>query len=309
MLLNDAAAALKALRPDEALASLQHYQDLYRGDEEVARKCKIAAFLKEGLSTAPRPGGDLPPYLFQLWRSFEAFCLSLGSDSLLVRELRCPFFHKIVAASQESRLAESSFLAEGIPLGYAHLQTGEYDLAIQSLQASLIATPDNARTYGYLADAYLLRGDREVARQVYFEACLIDPIALDWGHLQDTQLRELRQQLPDEYDNDPTLAWAWLPAYAYVAGLFQPKQIRLLDEFKVFTQGYFELKKTLARTPSPSLAAKLFLKGVVLCDNEPFLRMVKGLDFVEVRREMKAAQPVLFAAYLKQLDRRKRKGA
>ena len=40
-------------------------------------------------------------------------------------------------------------------------------------------------------------------------------------------------------------------------------------------------------------------------DNEQFLRMIKGIDFVEVRREMKAANAELFSEYLKQIERRK----
>ena len=308
MLINDAAAAIKALRLDDALESLKRYSELYRGGKDVETKFQIASFLKERLSAAPPSGPDRPPYLFHVWRSFEEFCRSLGFGGATVAELRNPFFHKIVAAIEGSRLADSAFLAEGIPVGYAHLQTGEYDRAIRSLQACLTATPENAAIYGYLGDAYLMRGDREVARQVYFTACLIDPVVLDWNHLRDDQLKDLLKRLPEEYDCDPSLACEWLPACAYVQGLFRPKNIRLWEEFKTFTDGYFELKKTALQTPSPSHAAKLFLRGIVLCDNEPFLRMFKGIEFAEVRREMKAANAALFAAYLKQIDRRRRNG-
>ncbi|MCG6534797.1 MAG: hypothetical protein L7F78_08925 [Syntrophales bacterium LBB04] len=306
MLLNDATAALVALRLDNALELLKRFSELYRSGKDVERKFKIASFLKEGLSAAPPSGPDRPPYLFQVWRSFEAFCRFLGPDGATVVELRRPFFHSVVAAIEESRLADSAFLAEGIPVGYAHLQTGDHDRAIRSIQACLIATPDNAAIYGYLGDAYLMRGDREVARQVYFMACLIDPVVIDWNHLRDDQLKDLLERLPEEYDCDPSLACEWLPAYAYVQGIFRPKQIRLWEEFKTFTEGYFELKKTIRKTPSPSLTAKLFLRGIILCDNEIFMKKIKGIDFAEVRREMKEANASLFAAYLKQIDLRRR---
>ena len=197
MLINDAVAALKALRLDDALELLKRYSDLYRGGKDVERKFKIAAFLKEALSAAPPSGTDRPPYLFHVWRSFETFSRSLGPDGATGAELRRPFFHKIVAAIEESGLADSAFLAEVIPVGYAYLQTGDYDRAIRSLQACLTATPDNAAIYGYLGDAYLMRGDREVARQVYFTACLIDPVVLDWSHLRDDQLKDLLERLPE----------------------------------------------------------------------------------------------------------------
>ncbi len=55
--------------------------------------------------------------------------------------------------SKRSRSSDSAYLSHHIPIGYAYLQTGRYDRAIRSLQACLIATPDNAAVYGYLGDA------------------------------------------------------------------------------------------------------------------------------------------------------------
>lgn len=306
MLLNDATAAIKALRLDDALESLRRYGDLYRGGKDVETKFKIATFLKAELSAAtPSDSPDRPAHLFHVWRSCEAFCRSLGPDGAICAELRRPLFQTIVVAIEASRLTDSALLAERIPIGYAYLQTGDHDRAIRSLQASLTATPDNAAIYGYLGDAYLMRGDRDVARQVYFTACLIDPVVLDWKHLQDKQLKDLLERLPDEYDCDPALACEWLPAYAYVQGIFKPKRIQLWEEFKAFTEGYLELKKTARNKPSPALAAKLFLKGIVLCDNETFMKKIKGIAFAEVRREMKEAHAELFTAYLKQIAQRR----
>ena len=304
ILLNGAMTAIKALQPNDALEALKSYNVFYPRGQNVEGLVRIASFLKEGLSAMPSSGADRPAYLFRLWESFEAFDRS-GSGGMTVEELRQPFFRRIADAIEEGHLTGSAFLAERIPVGYTYIETGEWDRAIRSLQTNLIATPDNASTYGYLGDAYWMRGDRETARQVYFEACLIDPTALDWRHLRDKELSDLLDLLPEEYGCDPSLAPEWLPACAYIRGLFRPKLIRLREEFKVFTDGYFDLKKRALRTPSPALAARLFLRGIVLCDNEPFLRMCKGIDFAEIRREMKAADPAIFAEYLQRIGRRK----
>ena len=58
-----------------------------------------------------------------------------------------------------------------------------------------------------------------------------------------------------------------------------------------------------ALTASPA-SARLFLLGIVLCDNEPTLVRIKGVDFAEVRRTMKQAHASLFAAYLRLIERR-----
>jgi tetratricopeptide (TPR) repeat protein len=305
ILLNDAATAIKALQPDNALKALKNYRDFYPRGQDIEGMTWIATFLKEGFSALPPSGPDRPSHLFRLWKSFEAFDRSPGHCGMTIEELRQPFFCKIADAIKENHLTDSDFLAERVPLGYTYLQIEEWDRAIRSLQANLIATPDNAATYGYLGDAYWMRGDRETARQVYFEACLIDPTALDWRHLRDQELKDLLDSLPEEYGYDPPLATEWLPVCAYIKGLFRPKLIRLREEFKVFTGGYFELKKLSLHTPSPSLTARLFLRGIVLCDNDYFLRMCKGIDFTEIRREMKAADAIIFAEYLQNISRRK----
>jgi tetratricopeptide (TPR) repeat protein len=305
ILLNGAATAIKLLHPDDALEALKKYNYFYPHGRNVEGLARIASFLKEGFSAMPPSGSDRPSYLFRLWESFETFDRSHDSDGMTAEELRYPFFRRIADAIEEGRLKDTVFLAEGIPAGYTYLHTGEWDRAIRSLQTNLIATPDNASTYGYLGDAYWMRGDRETARHVYFEACLIDPTALDWRHLRDKELSDLLELLPEEYGCDPSLAPEWLPVCAYIRGLFKPKLIRLREEFKVFTDGYLKLKKRAMQTPSSFLTARLFLRGIVLCDNEQFLRMCKGIDFAEIRREMKAADPVIFAEYLQRIGRRK----
>jgi hypothetical protein len=60
--------------------------------------------------------------------------------------------------------------------------------------------PHNAALYGYLGDAYYLRGEPIVARRCYREACLIDPAAIDWRHIEDTDLKQLKQANPNLFE-------------------------------------------------------------------------------------------------------------
>lgn len=305
MIQNDAIAALKELRFEECLNAINCYNELYPGNETMGQYLSIATFLKEGFSAAPAEGSRLPTCFFQLWNSLKEYCAATFPDNVFVDELKIPFFRKIVSAIEENELPGNSMLTEHIPAGYAYIQTGALDKAIRMLQTSLAATPDNARIYGYLGDAYLLRGDQTVARQLYFEACLNDPRALDWGHLQDAQLKNFLDSLSSEYGRDSSIIQAWFPSHAYIQGFFQPKRIRLREEFKTFTESYLQLEKKYASASSPFLAAQLFLKGIVLCDNEPSLRLVKGIDFIEIRRAMQAADATLFSSYLKAIGRRR----
>jgi tetratricopeptide (TPR) repeat protein len=306
VLRNDAVGALIELNLDAAMSAFQRHHDLYRDNGDVDRMIAITAFLRKGLAACPENGPDRPGCLFTFWNSFENSREATQAGSLdVISQIRLSFFRLLVQAVEEVSLPDSSYLSHHIPIGYAYLQIGRYDQAIRSLQTCLIAAPDNAAVYGYLGDAYFLLGETDVARQVYLEACLIDPETVDWAHLKDDALLKLLAELEEEERCGEALSRHWLPSCAYIRGLFRPKQIRLKDEFIAFIDGYLELKKACGNNPSSEQAARLFLKGIVLCDNEPFLRMIKGIDFAEVRREMKKANAPLFATYLRYIERRK----
>ena len=198
-------------------------------------------------------------------------------------------------------LADSLYLSETIPIGYVYMQIRQYDLAIESLQACIPLTPNNAVIYGYLGDAYFLRGEPDVARQCYLEACLIEPACMDWGHMKDGDLLKLRDLLIEKYNMDNSLDLEWLPSYAYIQGLFKPKTIKLNEGLKEFVEEYLKLQKVYFKEQTSDLKAKLFIRSIVLCDNEPFLKFIKGIDFIDIRRQMKEANPSLFAKYLRNI--------
>lgn len=305
MLWNEALEALATLDLDSALAAFQRHRDLYRGNGDADKMMAIGVFLRRGLSACPETGPDRPGRLFGLWRAFESSheAMQPGCGNI-IPQIKLSFFRLIIKAIEAVPLSDSANLYAHIPIGYVYLHTGQYDRAIRSLQACLVSTPDNAAAYGYLGDAYFLRGEIDVARQVYLSACLIDPERVDWNHLQDGAVKELLTGLAEEEGYGEALSRQWLASHAYVRGLFGPKKIRLKDEFIAFVGDYLNLKKSFDHAPSDTQAARLFLKGIVLCDNETTLRLIKGIDFAEVRRDMKSASASLFAAYLRHIERR-----
>jgi len=307
LLLNHGIAALATLDLDAAVSALETYRDLYHDKGKVERMLAVAVALGQGLALCPENCPERPARLYSFWNDFEAKWRAgdSGASDLLSR-VRLSFFMLLAKAVEDAGLPDSVCLAPRVPVGYVHLQTGNLDRAIRSLQTAIAASPDNAAVYGYLGDAYFLRGEPETARQIYLEACLIDPEGMDWSHLKDATLTDIKVQLEEEHGFNGPLACHWLPGYAYVRGVFRPKQIRRLDEFGVFVDAYLALAETARCNHSPVMDARLFLRGIVLCDNEPFLTMVRGIDFPDVRRRMKEANPSLFAVYLRQIERRQR---
>ncbi len=220
-----------------------------------------------------------------------------SNDSLVV-DLQKVYFESITHEFEQEFGADTPRLVEGIPSGYLYLRAGQIDRAIKHLQALIVQAPDHAALYGYLADAYWLRGDAKIARQCYREACLIDPAAISWQDLRDNELKDLLHDLQLLYNFDEVLAAAWLPSHARVAGIFERKVVGLDDGLEELVNDYLARQKALAGQSDPVKAAELFFRGMILCENEETLRLAKKIDPIKVRRWMKRTNPELFAEFL-----------
>ncbi|MFZ4440310.1 MAG: tetratricopeptide repeat protein [Syntrophales bacterium] len=314
VLLNGAIQDLRALRLEEAKKDLLEYKETYPKGESVDDRIKLTDFLLDGLASvsglALANVSDLASRelegLCHLWESFEKYAKSIGAaDAYLMAGIKNSFFRNVVDVINRNELAGAPFLADQMPTGYVYIQAGDYDRAIASLLACLPLSAENANIYGYLGDTYTLNGDPLYARKFYLEAFLIDPIAIDWRHFKDAELIALKEQLQEEQEVDHAVAAHWLPSYAYVRGMFKPKAIRQLEVLKTLVDDFLQLGKTIPGDSSREPKARIFLKAIILCDNEEFLRMVKGIDYADIRRRMKEINAPLFVDYMRHIGARK----
>ncbi|MBW2632114.1 MAG: hypothetical protein JRC90_10245 [Deltaproteobacteria bacterium] len=306
MLLNGGLQYLEKLELDEAKKAFERYRDLYRAEDDINTKLEITQFLIDGFLNAPDTCPDEAVYLYGLWDSFESYVESIGFEAeKVISKIKSSFFRKLFESVDRCNLTDAPFLSDNIPMGYVYMQAGRYDMAIKSLQACIPVTRDNAVIYGYLGDAYILRGEPDVARRCYLEACLIDPAGMDWDHVKDRELVELKDHLIETLDMDELSAVKWMPGYACVRGLFAMKTIRLREEIKGFVDEYIALQKVYYRERSPALEAGLFIRAIILCDNESIMKLVKGINFIDVRRQMKETNPSLFSEYLRYVEGKK----
>jgi hypothetical protein len=82
-------------------------------------------------------------------------------------------------------------------------------------------------------------------------------------------------------------------------------RVHLKDEFTTFLADFQVLEKRYRKEKSPQIGAALFFRAIILCDNEISLRLIKGMDFTDIRRQMKDIHPELFADYLRVIKERK----
>jgi tetratricopeptide (TPR) repeat protein len=301
---NQGIRAFRSLELEKAVELFQRHRSVYPKGYNVTSRLAAAEFLLRGIREAPAESSSRTAHLCRLWDSFEdhAGSEAAGRDTL-AGEIERAFFARVM--DEAERISPSGSepisLYEDIPLGYILLRAGRLEEAIRSLQGTIPEMPHKAALYGYLGDAYLLRGDAKVARQCYREACLIDPAGIDWRHLRDEALKELKQDLLLGYGMDLDLALEWLPSHARIDGLFERKVVRLHDGMKELVDEYLALEKASSKDKSPRLAAKLFFRGMILCENQENLKFIKTIDLIEVRRKMKQANPGLFAEFVERI--------
>ena len=308
ILLNGAIQDLRALRLEKAKKAFHEYRDIYPHGESVDDKLKLSVFLLDGLAKVSGVTFKEPDSLCHLWKDFEKYAESIGvEDDHLITGIKKSFFKNIIDIISRYGLADVPFLADLMPIGYVYIQAGDYDRAITSLHACLPLSSANAHIYGYLGDAYMLRGDPLDARMCYLEAFLIDPIAIDWRHFKDRELIALKEQIQEENEVDHAVAAHWLPSYAYVRGMFKPKAIRQLEVLKTCVDDFLQINKTILNDSSREQQARLFLKAIILCDNEAFLRMARGIDYADIRRRMREINEPLFSDYMRYIGARNHK--
>jgi len=184
--------AFRNLELEKAVELFQKHQSIYPKGYNITSRLAAADFLLRGFREAPAEPAERLTYLCRLWNSFEDYAKSeqIGREAFAA-ELKGVFFARIIEEAERYGRSNTTFLDGNIPLGYIFLQAERYEDAIRSLQNCILEAPHNASLYGYLGDAYLLRGEQKVARRCYREACLIDPVGIDWRHLQDEELKEL----------------------------------------------------------------------------------------------------------------------
>ena len=305
VLLNSAEQDLLQLRLEEARSAFEQFRDLYPRGENVEDRLKLTGLLDAGLADLPEGGAGVT-VLCRLAANCDDFARQFSfRDDGLISGIKESLYAKAAAMAGTAQPA-GPLLPDGTPAGFAYLMAGKWDPAIASLQAALPLSPQNAHIYGYLGDAYTLRGDTANARACYLEALLVDPEAVDWHNLRDTALKGLKRRLEEELGLDAVAAAHWLGSHAYVEGFFRPRPIGNLEVMKTMIEEYLAMEKRYEREATAALGAGLFLRAIILCENERFLMMVKGIDFADIRARMKAISEPVFAAYMKWLKDRSR---
>lgn len=297
-----------------SLETLDRYRKLFPWGRDVSHEVKLAEYWRRRLGSsgarAPLDAARVEER-YRLWLEFEE---SHGpwQEGSLEEQLQRRYFSRLADSLAAGEVENSRRLPEGTPDGLIFVLAGRHEPAIDRLQELLAAEPENARLYGYLGDAYHLRGDLRTARICYREAFVLAPAEVDLRRLRDRELTERLAELRNDDDLESDHL-EWFPVKAQLDGLFEPRLFRDLEELRQWLRryldlekAYLDLEKAYDSNKDQSLVPQLFYHAMVLSDNSPMMKFIKKPDLPEVRRRMKEWHPALFARHMRELNKRRR---
>ena len=299
MELNRGRKALARLDLDGALAAFDQYGARFPGGIVPAFESGLAKTLAEGFAAAPKEPAEAIGYLLSLWRSVEAGAGEIpSSGAAMLARVKKSFHQRMSKLIDGLKETERPHFVESMPVGLIYLEGGRLDKAVEALRATIDAKPGDPALIGYLGDVYYQMGDILTARLCYRDACLVGAAGLDWGRLADEKLVELKEWLRAVKGFNGELSAEWLPSYARLRGLFEPRRIRDLKELEKFIRDYGKLKELFKKGEEPAVAARLFHQCLILCDNEPNLELAGKTSMGQIRADMKAANADAFEEYM-----------
>ncbi|MBW2058061.1 MAG: tetratricopeptide repeat protein [Deltaproteobacteria bacterium] len=290
------------------LESLVLYQKRFPWGRDVGPIIEIASFLSVRLAKESRGamGPEEVEGRYQVWQEFEtAFGYPWQAGSFQER-LQTNYFSVLVNGLVSGGCGGGIELPGGTPVGLIYLLAGRIREAAKSLEALIQEKHRSAAACGYLGDAYLLLGDVDRARLCYREAFTIEPAQVDLKRLQDGELRLFLETISEDeaFERDPV---AWLPVAGQLEGFFERRVLRDQADLDRWLARYLELLESQTQSGDMSLIPRLFYHAMVLSDNAHVMRLTGKTDVLEIRRNMKKWQPVVFARHMEKLDSKEKR--
>jgi hypothetical protein len=157
---------------------------------------------------------------------------------------------------------------------------------------------------GYLGDVFIARGEIEEARHYYVEAIQADPNGIDTKSLldEDTRALVLGTYIPEG------LGGIWAASVGHILMVFPPPLFRDSNEVMAFFKTFNGLRSDLGKDDSDETPGRVFYHALVMVENEPLFRVLKGADMMELRKLMRTINPALYRFYTKATMARRDRG-
>jgi tetratricopeptide (TPR) repeat protein len=291
--------SLSSLDIQSARQGMDNLLKQYPDHPEVRREEAVVQFLYDTFIDMKKPA-----QLFTQFSSLKKLLKEYSYVPEYLPDLERAYFGRIVDAAGEEPLGP----VYGYPPGYLLLRAGRLDEARQSLidELSQSDLPPKKRAHllGYLGDVFIARGEIEEARHYYVEAIQADPNGIDTKSLldEDTRALVLGTYIPEG------LGGIWAASVGHILMVFPPPLFRDSNEVMAFFKTFNGLRSDLGKDDSDETPGRVFYHALVMVENEPLFRVLKGADMMELRKLMRTINPALYRFYTKATMARRDRG-
>jgi tetratricopeptide (TPR) repeat protein len=272
---------------------------------------ELAAFLKcskywqdrfESLGKYPS-SYEKAEYLLSQWKGFPAFA-SRGGDAPercmgvfkgLVFRRALAMYESLVDSSMTG-LKDADILMR---IGKCYKALGEYDKALQHLDAENQIKKESAEIIAELADCYALVGEVQISKAFFREAFFINPAAVDLDSVESAMICRLADKLREMGMQGAELQ-EWMPVYGVLFNVFNIKRELRPLEYGKLRQSIYTMEMEIRESPQKKtvLLARLMNRYFWLIDH---YRMTKESreKIEEVMLKIRELNPALYEEYTK----------
>jgi tetratricopeptide (TPR) repeat protein len=283
--LNQAHDALRCLDLVAAMTQYGKIVQAHLDDCEIRDELELAGMWHQRLDRYRESSRDVEKIL-QLYE---------GLADRLPSALRTGLLEYLVAQVLAVEAPELVYTPPRFHVGLLCYELGNYEEAGLWFGRALDAgIQPVGRFLAYRGDALFRFGSEDVARELYREAFLRDPLSVDLAHLADNTIRELISEAESEMD-EPSDILPWLPVWGWLRNVFTLDLNDLLADRSGYLQSLTEAESA-ERLTSPQLWFE-YLRYA------EFLRSSHRDDqeLIRARRRMKEINGEMFGRYMKKI--------
>jgi tetratricopeptide (TPR) repeat protein len=283
--LNQAHEALRCLDLVTAMAQYGKIIEAHLDDREICDELELAGIWNQRLDRYRESSRDVEQIL-QLYG---------GLADRFPSTLRTGLLEYLVAQVLAVEAPELVYIPSRFHVGLLCYELGNYEEAGLWFGRALDAgIQPVGRFLAYRGDALFRFGSEDVARELYREAFLRDPLSVDLAHLADNTIRELISEAESEMD-EPSDILPWLPVWGWLRNVFTLDLNDLLADRSGYLQSLTEAESA-ERLTSPQLWFE-YLRYA------EFLRSSHRDDqeLIRARRRMKEINGEMFGRYMKKI--------
>ena len=290
---------------DAAVRKVEDAIGQHFDNHEVAAFLKCARYWQDRLQSMGKYHSEYEraEYLADQWKGFSDFTRQIAD----VPERCATAFKNLVfrsaLAMYESLLDTTLTGAKDgdlfMRIGRCYKALGEYDKALQHLDAANQVKKEDAEIMAELADCYSLVGETQASKVFFREAFFINPEAVKLESIESAMICRLVEKLREAGFEGVHLA-QWLPVYGVLYNVLTIKRELRPLEYGKLRQSIYTLEMEMRENPQKkeNSMARLINRYFWLIDHYRMMR--EGREKIdEVMLKIRELSPALYEEYTK----------